>query len=169
MGRDSRITSRYGQMFVRKFIKVSIPELGNRERAPVACLLVELAIEDGIAEVETLHLEGEGVTITGSGAIDLPQNTLDLRLVPTMRDPGLLSIAVTVNATGSLTDPDFRPLPRTFVTSALRGLLSNATRIGRAALRPVSGTRAPREQVCASPLHASAKRTPDVTSPPPRD
>jgi|GEM_PF-2290059 len=169
MGRDSRITSRYGRMFVREFIKVSVPELGNRKRAPVACFLVELAIEDGIAEVETLHLEGEGVTITGSGSIDLPKNTLDLRLVPTMRDPGLLSIAVTVNATGSLTDPDFRPLRRTFVTSAIRGLLSNATRIGRVALRPVSGTRATPEQMCASSLRASAKRTPDVASRPPKD
>ena len=169
MARESRMTSRYGRMFVRELVKVSIPDLRQSERAPVACLLVELDFEDGIGEVETLRLEGERVTITGSGWINLPKNTLDLRLVPTMRDPGLISIAVTVNATGSLTAPDFRPLRRTFVTSAVRGLVSNATRIGRVALRPVRGTRATPEQLCASHLRASAKRTPDVASQPPGD
>jgi len=163
--RDGQITSRYGRRLVREFIKVSIPQLRRRKPAPVACGLVQLAIEAGVAEIETFHLEGEGVSVSGSGTVDLPANRLGLRLTPTIRDPGLLSIAVSVNVTGPLTDPDFRPVGRSVVTSAVRGLASNVTKFGRAAMRPLGRDKATPEQICAAALRA--RQTPAVASPSP--
>ena len=106
---------------------------------PVSCLLALLPIEEGVAEAETLYLEGPRITVTGTGKIDLAGNQLDLRLTPHLHEPGVVSVAATVDIAGPINAPALRPVKRSLAVSAIRGLFRNAfgtpIRPGRALAR----------------------------------
>ncbi len=80
-----------------------------------------------------MYLEGDNITVTGVGVIDLARDELDLRLTPHIHKPGLVSVAATVDVSGSLTAPRFRALKRSLGASAARALYKNALRPFKAA------------------------------------
>ncbi len=141
MVRDGFIVNQYSRAFTFDVLRVSIPSFSLRSstEAPVQCLLAIVPIKDGIAELETLYLEGEKVTITGAGRVDLARGQLDLMLTPRVHDPGLLSVAASVEVSGSIASPVFRPIRRSMLKSALGAIYQNVVRpvgaIGRATLR----------------------------------
>jgi hypothetical protein len=104
-----------------------------------------------VASVEEFLLQAPNIIVTGQGEIDIGRNTVDLRLTPKVRDPGLLSMAVSVNVRGSITDPAYSSVRRTIATSVAEGLIRNAMRPARALMRPL---RAEPEtaDACAEPL-----------------
>ena len=131
----------FSNLFVRELAFAFLPSLSLPSTPIFPCLLTDFDIDDGVATVRTLVLQGDGVTIDGAGSVDLGREEYDLRLTPTVRDPGLLSIAATVDVSGSLTEPEFRPLARSLATSAVRGVLSNALRPAGVLLRPLRSGR----------------------------
>jgi uncharacterized protein involved in outer membrane biogenesis len=141
----------FSNLFVKELAFAFLPSLRLPSTPIFPCLLTDFDIEDGVASVRTLVLQGDGVTINGSGSVDLGREKYDLRLTPTVRDPGLLSIAATVDVSGSLNEPVFRPLPRSLATSAVRGVLSNALRPADALLRPLRGGRETADGGCELP------------------
>jgi uncharacterized protein involved in outer membrane biogenesis len=141
----------FSNLFVRELAFAFLPSLRLPSTPIFPCLLTDFEIDDGVATVRTLVLQGDGVTIDGSGSVDLGREEYDLRLTPTVRDPGLLSIAATVDVSGSLTEPEFRPLTRSLATSAVRGVLSNALRPANVLLRPLRGGRETVNDACELP------------------
>lgn len=130
MLRDGAIVNEYSKAFTFDVLRVSIPSFFStvQQEAPVHCLLALIPIEGGVAEFDTLYLEGERITITGEGQIDLPNNQLDLRLTPHLHDPGLVSVAATVEVTGSIENPKIRAKRRSMLASAANALYRNAIR-----------------------------------------
>jgi uncharacterized protein involved in outer membrane biogenesis len=124
--RDGNAASRIGRKFVLDLSEAVFPGLHTKKIPNIGCALVDLEIEDGIAQVRILRLEGQEVGITGSGDIDLVHGRYDLHIVPRTSNPGILSVAPEVLVSGPLDDPTFHPLKRTLVTSFGRGLLQNA-------------------------------------------
>lgn len=134
MLRDGALVDRYSRAFSVSFLRVSVPDFrtGAEAATEVKCLIAFLPVEAGIAEIQKLYLEGANITIEGSGAIDLAGNALDLRLTPHLHEPGLVSVAVTVDISGPMNAPSMRPLRRSLGASLVRGLVSNAMRPKRA-------------------------------------
>jgi hypothetical protein len=61
-----------------------------------------------------------------------------------------VSVAVTVDVTGSLTSPVFTPVPRSLATSAARGLIKNAMKPARVLLSPFQKGTPDRRNPCAT-------------------
>jgi len=140
--RDGTFASRYGRKFMLEVAHVSIPDFRPRPGSRVDCFALALDIEGGVARVETLRLGAPKVVVTGSGKANLASNHLDLRLTPEPRDPSLLSTAATVDVKGPITDPTFRPVPRSLATSATRALVRNVWKPAGILTRPFGGSKA---------------------------
>ncbi len=150
--KDAALASSTARAFFVNLARVSLPRLRASRVTPVGCLALDFEIDEGVATARTLLLEGRQATITGSGRIDLARRQYNLRLIPVARDPALLGVAVTVDVTGPLVDPVFRPVARSLVTSATRGMLDNARRPARALLRPFRRGVEEDGDPCADPL-----------------
>jgi uncharacterized protein involved in outer membrane biogenesis len=154
MLRDGAIVNRYSKALSFDVMRVSIPSFSPTSNVdpPVHCLLAVIPIEDGIATLDTLYLEGEKVTITGAGEIDLGREQLAVKLTPHVREPGLLSISANVGLSGSIANPEIRPTRRSLVTSALGALYRNAMRAPRAIQQTIgigrSGSKIEAEDPC---------------------
>lgn len=147
MLRDGAIVNRYSQALSFDVMRVSIPSFrpSSDGDPPVHCLLAVAPIEAGIATLDTLYLEGETITVTGDGEIDVGREQLAVRLTPHVRQPGLLSISATVDLSGPIANPVIRPIRRSLVTSALGALFRNAMRAPRALERTIRGGRSSSE------------------------
>jgi len=130
--RNASLITRYGEAVTKDFLGVAVPEilqLHKRTAGPrVRCLLAVAPIDKGIASLEQFYLDSDHVTVVGTGRIDLPADQLNLRLVPRVHDPGLVSVAATVDVTGPLEAPRFSPVIASLATSAARSLFDNAMR-----------------------------------------
>ena len=136
MQRGGRLASQYGQRLLFEFSRVSIPGLKVAGAPAINCLILELDIEDGLATSKRIVLEGERLTVNGEGTLDFREDEIDVRLTPHVRNPGLVSVAATVDVTGSIRDPQFRAVARSIVTSAASALWRNAMRPGKAVISP---------------------------------
>jgi uncharacterized protein involved in outer membrane biogenesis len=159
MLRDGAMANRYARAVTFDILHVSIPGFDLEPDAQsVQCLLAMVPIADGVGHFEKLYLKGKKITISGVGDIDLGRGQLDLRLTPEIRDPGLLSVATTVDVSGPIESPTIDPVRRSMVTSALSALIQNATRPLRAVrdtIRPETGQAA---DPCAVVVHARGRQ-----------
>jgi hypothetical protein len=138
MLRDGAIASQYAQMFVLNVVQVAFPRLRFGRRTPeLGCARAEFQLKRGVAEVQTLYLDGGDTTVSGEGEIDVGRRTLDLLFTPSTRNPALVGVAATVRVKGPLADPKIRPVARSLVTSAARGVVSNALRPTRVLRNPL--------------------------------
>ena len=151
MVRDGVLTSQVARNFVKNFVGVAFPTFRAPEDAPVSCLRIGLDVAGGVASVEQLLLIGEKITVTGQGTIDIGGDRFRLLLTPKVKDPGLLSMAVSVSIRGPITSPTYSPVKRTIATSVATGLLSNALRPASRLARPFLAE-ASSEDPCAVPL-----------------
>jgi hypothetical protein len=157
--RDGVTTANYVNQFLLTMLRISLPSLQTKEVVEVGCTVGEFDVEDGIATVGTLVLSGPQATVTGEGSVDIGRGRYDLRLTPRVRDPGLVSVAVSVDVTGPLEEPQFRPVKRTIATSAVRALANNLLRPGRFAMERLwTNGSGEDEDICA---RAQASR-PDI-------
>jgi uncharacterized protein involved in outer membrane biogenesis len=144
--REATLASRKARSLVLNLMRVSIPSFRMPERAPaVSCLVAEFEIENGIAKTERFFFDAPSAVVTATGRADLARGVLRLRVTPEHRDPGLLSVAVSVDVTGPITAPVFTPVPRTVASSLVEGLVPNAMEPARSILFPFR-RRAPKEK-----------------------
>ncbi|BAI75331.1 hypothetical protein AZL_c00380 (plasmid) [Azospirillum sp. B510] len=100
---------------------------------PFNCLVGNLAVRDGIAEVEALVLDTPETLITGKGRISLRSESLDLRIVGDAKSPQLFATHVPVLVGGTLGGPDIGVDP---TESAARGAAAAALGV---LLTPLAG------------------------------
>lgn len=132
MLRNGALVSRYSRAFSVDLLRVSLPGFLVEREQRVRCLLALFSLERGIASAKELYLEGANITVTGAGTVDLPRDALDLRLTPQVHDPGLVSVAATVDVTGPMASPRIRAVRRSLGVSAAQALVHNALRPVRA-------------------------------------
>jgi uncharacterized protein involved in outer membrane biogenesis len=135
--RDGTLASKYGRKFMLDVAYLSIPDFRPRPESPIDCFALALDVDEGVARVETLRVDAPRVVVTGTGEVDLIANAYKLRLTPEPRDPRLLSTAATVNVRGPITNPTFRPVPRSFATSATRAIVTNVLKPADMLIRPL--------------------------------
>jgi AsmA family protein len=72
---------------------------------PVQCLVSRLDVQNGIMATRALVLETSDSTLTGSGTIDLGQETLDLTLLAHSKDASVLTASTPVAIKGTFREP----------------------------------------------------------------
>jgi uncharacterized protein involved in outer membrane biogenesis len=82
---------------------------GTGDAAHVDCAVTDLAAVDGIANAKSMVLDTPGVTIAGSGDINLRDETLHLRFDSNSKQVNLANLAVPLNVGGTLSHPSVSP------------------------------------------------------------
>jgi AsmA protein len=97
-----------------------VPERSGPARTPFSALTGTGTMNDGVLSNNDLNIAMQYLKVTGQGAVDLPRNTLDYRLVAnvlkipregaeTAQVQDLVDAQIPVKVSGSLTDPKVRP------------------------------------------------------------
>ncbi len=123
-GRGSIHSSAF-EWIAKDLIWALIPKGGESGVADLTCFIGELDFKSGVGDVAALALVTSKIRTSGSGEVDLHNETVDIRLNPKPNDPGLLSLATPVNVTGPLSSPSVAP-----DTGALLGDLAVAVGAG---------------------------------------
>lgn len=105
----SRIDSAYVDLLAADLVQTLIPGGPSADDTNVNCLVARFAVVDGVAHSRALLFDTARMTIGGEGQIDLGAERVNMKLVPRPKDPALLSLAVPVNVTGPLSDPNAAP------------------------------------------------------------
>lgn len=79
--------------------------LGGDQTVAVNCAVADFSLEHGMMSADTLLLETEISSLSGSGHIDLAQETLDLQLVPRTRATSLVALRGPIHVGGTLGAP----------------------------------------------------------------
>ncbi|MEE9210781.1 MAG: AsmA family protein [Kiloniellales bacterium] len=75
------------------------------------CIVLRLPIKGGVARGEVILLDTATATVGGAGAIDLRDETLDLKVTPQAKQASLMSLAVPFLIQGTLAEPKAIPDP----------------------------------------------------------
>jgi uncharacterized protein involved in outer membrane biogenesis len=82
---------------------------GTADAARVNCMVTKFDAVDGIAAAKSLVLDTPGVTIVGSGDINLRDETLDLHFDSNSKQVNLANLAVPIDVRGTLSHPSVVP------------------------------------------------------------
>lgn len=104
------------------------------EQTDFSEFLSRFAIDNGLVDAPTISLTGPFLTMTGTGAVDLPGQTLDLRLSPrastSMDGQSGKSLAIPMRVTGSFSQPtitiDIEALLKGRAEQGLRDVIGGA-------------------------------------------
>lgn len=100
---------------------------------PFNCLVGNMAVQNGIAQVEALVLDTPETLVTGKGRISLRNEAMDLRIVGDSKSPQVFATHVPVLVGGTLGNPDIGVDP---TESAARGAAAVALGV---LLTPLAG------------------------------
>ncbi|WP_042695171.1 AsmA family protein [Azospirillum sp. B506] len=100
---------------------------------PFNCLVGNMSVQNGIAQVEALVLDTPETLVTGKGRISLRNEALDLRIVGDSKSPQVFATHVPVLVGGTLGNPDIGVDP---TESAARGAAAVALGV---LLTPLAG------------------------------
>jgi uncharacterized protein involved in outer membrane biogenesis len=78
--------------------------LGDRN-AKLRCAVAGFNVREGLMTSEVLVVDTSDTNIAGSGAINLRDETLDLKLIPLPKAPSLLSLRGPLHVTGTISAP----------------------------------------------------------------
>ncbi|GAB2176844.1 AsmA family protein [Dongia sp. agr-C8] len=82
---------------------------GTANAAKVNCMVTDFAAVDGIAGAKSLVLDTPGVTVVGTGDINLRDETLHLHFDSNSKQTNLANLAVPINVGGTLAHPAVSP------------------------------------------------------------
>jgi len=116
---------------------------GPDEMTDFSEFLSNFTINNGLVNAPVISLSGPYLTMTGKGTVNLPNQTIDLRLAPrattTSDGEGGRIIAVPIKIGGSFANPtigvDAESLVRSSAEKGLRGLVEQIGRAPRRAMR----------------------------------
>jgi len=74
---------------------------------PIRCVVGDLPITNGVAEVKTLVFDTMDSKITGDGKINLAEETIDIEILAHPKDPSLLSARTPLLIGGTFAEPTF--------------------------------------------------------------
>jgi uncharacterized protein involved in outer membrane biogenesis len=94
-------------MFANVFQLVALGGTGDTAR--VNCMVTRFDAVDGIATAKSLVLDTPGVTIVGSGDINLRDETLHLHFDSNSKQVNLANLAMPINVGGTLSRPSVAP------------------------------------------------------------
>lgn len=88
---------------------VMLPDLDPESETKLNCAIADFIIEDGVAKSETLFMDTKRVVLQGKGSVNLPEQTLNIKLSPDSKNPGILDVATAVRVKGPFSDLSIGP------------------------------------------------------------
>jgi len=92
--------------------------LTGAEPMPLRCAAVVLDVDRGIAKIRSLVVDSERTRTTGSGAIDVGKEAVDIVLTPEAKQPGLFVLDRSIHLHGPLREPKHELVARVAPASA---------------------------------------------------
>jgi uncharacterized protein involved in outer membrane biogenesis len=133
---------------------------GTANAAKVNCMVSDFAAVDGIAGAKTLVLDTPGVTIIGTGDVNLRDESLHLHFDSNSKQTNLANLAVPINVGGTLARPSVSPdaIGAVGNTADFAARTANMATFGAlAALTGVGAGSGPGENPCVGAAAAGAK------------
>lgn len=133
---------------------------GTADAARVKCMVTDFAAVDGIAGAKTLVVDTPGVTVVGTGDVNLRDETLHLHFDSNSKEVNLANLAVPINVGGTLAHPSVSPDPLGAVgnTADFAARAANTATFGvLSSLTGVGGSSSPGANPCVSAAAAGAK------------
>jgi uncharacterized protein involved in outer membrane biogenesis len=133
---------------------------GTADAARVTCMVTDFAAVDGIAGAKSLVLDTPGVTIVGTGDVNLRDETLHLHFDSNSKQVNLANLAVPINVTGTLAHPSVSPDPMGAAGNAadFAARAANTATFGAlSSLTGVGGSSSPGDNPCVGAAAAGAK------------
>lgn len=79
---------------------------GGDRKTEVRCAVAAFAVKDGVATSQTMVLDTDDTNISGTGVVNLREETLDVRLHPEPKDKSILVVRAPVRLHGPFADID---------------------------------------------------------------
>jgi uncharacterized protein involved in outer membrane biogenesis len=133
------------------FVNLLAPWRNKKDPSQVNCLVLRYDLADGRATSEVTLLDTTTMTVAGTGYVDLIDETINLRLVPTPKDANLLSLATAVRVKGPIDDPSLSSGPLDIATGTAGSLLGSLLSPIKMLL-PILGLGPDDDQVCQAAL-----------------
>jgi hypothetical protein len=133
---------------------------GTADTARVTCMVADFAAVDGIAGAKTLVIDTPGVTIIGTGDVNLRDETMHLHFDSNSKQTNLANLAVPINVGGTLAHPSVSPDPLGAVgnTADFAARTANSVTFGAlSSLTGIGGSSGPGENPCVGAAAAGAK------------
>jgi hypothetical protein len=87
-------------------INALLPNISQDDATRLNCVVAAFKIEDGIADAHTVFMDTKRLTMVGKGEINIPEASIDLKIVPEAKDTALLDVTPSVRIKGPITSPD---------------------------------------------------------------
>lgn len=107
---DGRIPSKFSSMMsgdVVDVFKNFTAAISGRKNEKIECALAAFEIIDGIARAKSMLLLTQQAAVTGSGRINLGQESLHIDLKPQPRNVSMVNLATGLRLRGTLSNPKF--------------------------------------------------------------
>ena len=124
--------------FVSSDISSALPFINSKGDKEIRCGVVDFDIREGQDTVKTLVFETGGMSMIGTGGINLRDETLDLRIDPRAKNVSLLKLAMLpVNVGGTLAEPSILPDLGGAAVGVVTGAVSTAKDIASGGLSAI--------------------------------
>jgi uncharacterized protein involved in outer membrane biogenesis len=126
---DGRIASRYIDMLASDLTKQLIPGGGSGE-AKINCVVSRFDVKQGIATSKALLFDTDKMTVSGGGTIDLRTERLDMSIEPQPKEASIVSLAVPLKVSGTLSSPRVAPTTAAIAKSVAGLAVTGLTPMG---------------------------------------
>jgi len=82
---------------------------GKHEQEPLRCAVAGFNVKGGLAQADSFVIDSEDTTITVDGALNLKDESLDLRMAPAGKHNSLVSLRTPIHLAGAMRHPKIRP------------------------------------------------------------
>jgi AsmA family protein len=135
---------------------------------PVQCLVSRFDVQKGVMATKALVLETSDSTVTGSGTIDLGQETLDITLLAHPKDVSVLAASTPVTIKGTFRDPQIDVVSKQLEEKSLAALALGVVMPVIGAVLPFIETGEAKGVNCAA-LMTAAQTASDAPKAPPSE
>jgi uncharacterized protein involved in outer membrane biogenesis len=154
--RDGQIASRYLNRLRQDMMRIWRFRGSAPETFPAHCLVADIDLADGVAEIDTLLLDGDVILLVGDGRIDFARERYEMRLTPKMKSASLFAVTNPVSITGPLDAPVIRPTRTSLARTATLALAGNLVVPGVGLIAPFVHTGTRGRDPCAVAVQAFA-------------
>ncbi len=102
---NGRFDARWLNVWGDGLASLVMPSLRPSDEAQMNCGIIDLKLTPGKADFTSLYIDGQRVTVTGSGAYDLKSDNLAVRIKPQTKGIAIGDLSAAVDITGSLVKP----------------------------------------------------------------
>jgi uncharacterized protein involved in outer membrane biogenesis len=122
-GRISNLLMEFAGIDIAESLKYL---LGKDRTIPIRCAFADFGVKQGVATARQLAFDTTDTVITGTGTIDLRDETLHLTIKPVPKDISFFALRAPLAVGGTFKDPSFHPdLKKIMFRGAAAAVLAN--------------------------------------------